>query len=290
MGVSQSIALRNETSSAVSIAELSILPGAAFVLDDPPPTPLSIALGGELRVDIRFLPDADAAATSMYAAVLSAAAEGGELSAQAELYGLAMNAGNTEASLAQVVQTLGHDLDVGGTTTTLGTGAAAIGEEVLVNRFVKAASGPVSLQPVARYSPFEAAPFGYYTGPNPAVTLHPLGIMAEGPADNVANRTLFPPLDPGSMTAFDPGAEPFGIYAESAANVASLGPDGRFYQENGLNGDQSGVLPIHRVRVYPLKDRAGQAVPNSFLLATEEASNSDYQDYVFVLSNAAIAD
>jgi hypothetical protein len=143
---------------------------------------------------------------------------------------------------------------------------------------------------VARYSPFEAAPFGYYTGPNPAVVLHPLGTLSEGPADNVANRTLFPPLDPGSMTEFDPGTESFGIYAESAANVPSLGPDGRFYQEAGLNGDQSGVLPIHRVRVYPLKNRAGEVINNRFLLATEEANNSDYQDYVFLLSNAAVAD
>jgi hypothetical protein len=109
--------------------------------------------------------------------------------------------------------------------------------------------------------------------------------MSKGPGDNVANRTLFPPLDAGAITAFDPGAAPFGLYAESASNTASLGADGRFYQEDALNDDQTGVLPIHRFRAYPLKNRAAQPVADAYLVVCEEASNSDYQDYVFVISN-----
>jgi len=107
--------------------------------------------------------------------------------------------------------------------------------------------------------------------------------------DNVANRTLFPPVDAGAMLTFDPGTESFGVFAESLMNAASLGSDGRFYQEDALNNDQGGVLPEHRVRAYPLKNRTGQAVANSYLLVCEEASNSDYQDYVFVISNVSPA-
>jgi hypothetical protein len=115
-------------------------------------------------------------------------------------------------------------------------------------------------------------------------------VMSEGPMDNVANRTLFPPLDAGAKETFDPGSTPFGIFAESQANVASLGTDGRFYQEDTLNDDQGNVQPVHRLRVYPLKDRAGKPIANAFLVGCEEASNSDYQDYVFVISGVKVAD
>jgi hypothetical protein len=207
----------------------------------------------------------------------------------AGLYGLAMSAANAEATLAQVLSTLGIPVNVGSTTLTLGTGANLVGEEIRVNRFVKAnAAAPVRLEPVARYSPFEAANYGYYTGAAPDVTLHQLGTMSRGPQDNVANRTLFPPLDAGALLEFDPGAQAFGLFAESMANVASLGSDGRFYQEDALNDDQGNVQPVHRVRVFPVRNRSGELVADTFLLACEEASNSDFQDYVFSISNVTL--
>ena len=79
-------------------------------------------------------------------------------------------------------------------------------------RFVKAGTAPVVLRVVARYSPFEAAPFGYYTGTAPTVTRTELGVMSKGPADNVTNRTLLPPVDAGAKDNFDPGSETFGIW------------------------------------------------------------------------------
>lgn len=39
------------------------------------------------------------------------------------------------------------------------------------------------------------------------------------------------------------------------------------------------------MRTYPLKDRAGAAIPNGYLVCFEEAANGDYQDYVFTLYN-----
>ncbi len=45
------------------------------------------------------------------------------------------------------------------------------------------------------------------------------------------------------------------------------------------------TTPVHRYRVWPLKDRAGNAVPNSYLIALEEATNDDYQDMIFTIGN-----
>lgn len=259
--------------------------GTGFKLEMPPSLPVDIAVGQDLPVNVRFAPTTGGTAT--FEAKLTATSAAG--SPSAALFGLAMNAQNSEASFAQIVQTLGYKVNVGGSSTTLGTGQGLIGDEVAAPRFVKAGAAPVGLRVVARYSPFEAAPYGYCTGTAPNVTRTQLGVMSKGAADNIANRTLFPPLDAGALGTFDPGSETFGLFAESESNVAYLGADGRFFQEMSLNNDQGSVLPVHRFRVYPLKDRAGVAIPNSYLIGCEEASNSDYQDYVFVISGVNIA-
>jgi len=282
-GVLLPMKLRNGTTSSTSITALGLM-GDAFKLEPPLTFPRELAAGQELELLIRFAPSTSATAT--FEAKLSATSVAGM--ATANLFGLAMNAQNNEATFAQVVQTLGYKVNVGSTTLTLGTGSALVGEEVAAPRFIKAGNAPVGFQVVARYSPYEAAPYGFYTGNGPNVTRTQLGVMSKGPADNVTNRTLAPALDAGAKSSFDPGSEPFGIFAESASNTASIGADARFYQEDSLNSDQGNVQPVHRMRVYPLKDRSGTAVPNSYLVGCEEASNSDFQDYVFVISGVSI--
>jgi YVTN family beta-propeller protein len=291
-GVTETIGLRNASGSLVTVSDLTISGADAgnFLLLEAPALPTTIAAGALLELTVRFQPPANAP-TSNFSAVVSAAVSGEsttDLTASLGLFGLAMSASNAEATLAQVLRTLGIAVDVGSTTLTLGTGSNLVGEELAVRRFVKAdAAAPVRLEPVARYSPFEAANYGYYTGGAAAPTLNRLGTMSRGPADNVANRTLYPPLDPDAMLSFDPGSDAFGVFAESQANVASLGGDGRFYQEDALNDDQANVQPVHRIRVFPMKNRGGEIVASSFLLVCEEAQNSDYQDYVFAISNVA---
>jgi hypothetical protein len=293
-GVTKVLALRNTFASPVVLSTLAVSgrDAASFILEGAPPLPVTVATGDSLSVTVRFRPPVNSGTNTFLATVSAAKSDDDETSASitAGLYGLAMSPSNAEATLSQVVTTLGFDVDVGSTSIALGTDSAPVGEEVLARRFIKAeAATPVRLEPMARYSPMEAADYGYYTGLGQAVTLHALGTMARGPADNVTNRTLFPPLDAGATLTFDPGAEPFGIFAESQANVASLGSDGRFFQEDALNDDQGNVQPVHRVRAFPLKNRSGESVANSFLLVCEEASNSDFQDYVFVISNVSIA-
>jgi hypothetical protein len=57
------------------------------------------------------------------------------------------------------------------------------------------------------------------------------------------------------------------------------------YSEDALNSPAN----VHRVRSYPLKGTNGTVVPQTYLLAVEEAANGDYQDYVFVLGNVSVA-
>jgi hypothetical protein len=109
------------------------------------------------------------------------------------------------------------------------------------------------------------------------------------------SEMLLPPLAAGSNdTTFDPGTPTaFGIWAftnqRSVGGVSSAGApapnpgNGDYvYSEDALNLD---AIHSHRSRVYPLRDRAGVLVPHGYLLGWEEATNGDYQDFVFVLKN-----
>jgi hypothetical protein len=115
------------------------------------------------------------------------------------------------------------------------------------------------------------------------------------------SEMILPKLKVGSSgTTFEPGSTPFGIWTftnqRTTGNPSSAGvpapnvANGDYnYSEDTLNIIGTSSPPIHRLRVYPLKDRAGVLVPNSYLLGWEEASNGDYQDFVFVLKNAKAA-
>lgn len=98
-----------------------------------------------------------------------------------------------------------------------------------------------------------------------------MGTIATG-----QEQTLNPALTSGTQASFDPGDAAFGLFA----GRTSYAPQTTHTQDNLNTGQVK-----HAVRTYPLKDRAGQPVPNSYLVAMEPAVNGDYQDYVFVISN-----
>uniref|UniRef100_UPI0023ED937A PKD domain-containing protein n=1 Tax=Eudoraea chungangensis TaxID=1481905 RepID=UPI0023ED937A len=182
--------------------------------------------------------------------------------------------GNQEPPLQDVVDALGIGIDVGWTSLSNGTNPAPVGDELEDERWVKAGNEPVTLVSVGRYSPAETLPFGWYTNIDGSITTNEVGVQADG-IDNA--QTLFPILESGD-TSFDPQGAVFGIYTES--NFFN-----RFnYTEDGLNAIQtSGVT--HRTRIYPNRDRDGNPIENSYLIAFEDAANGDYQDYLFILSN-----
>ncbi len=181
--------------------------------------------------------------------------------------------GGNEPPLQDVVNTLGIGINVGWTTLTSNMNPTPAGEEVLVPLFEAAGPGNVGILPVARYSPAETLPFGWYTNIGGQVSLNEVGIQSGGIQQA---QTLYPTLASGT-TKFDPQGAFFGIYVESNTF-------GRVnYSEDDLNLQQGN--PLHRVRVYPVRDRTAKLVANSFLVTFEDATNGDYQDYMYVLTN-----
>jgi hypothetical protein len=182
------------------------------------------------------------------------------------LYGLATRGeeGVREPALADVLTTLGYAVQVGTPDLILGTGSDLLGAEVRAPLFAPIGS-EVTLTAVARYSPDEDLPYGWYL-PADAPVLNPVATILKGQF-----QTLRPVVQ--GVTTFSTGAKPFGIYIHSN----SFGRD-TFTQETFNVGQTK-----HAVRVYPLRDRQGDLVPYAYLLAFEDATNGDYQDYVFTL-------
>jgi hypothetical protein len=267
--VTRLLVVRNIGAASLQIAAPSIVgpTPAVFVFDGTAPGPINLAPGAQTTLRLVFTPSSTATLGTHSAALRLTSNDPDSPTLNVGLWGLATRAseGTNEPPLKQVVDTLGYPIDVGGTALALGTGPDPIGDEVRAPRFRKAGPGPVTMKPVARYSPDEPLPYGLYT--TLTARTH-LGTIAQGQF-----QTLLPLTQAGAIFATDPGEGSFGVYTTSATHST--------FTEDGLN---TGTVK-HAVRSYPLKDRAGVSLPNTYLVGFEEAANGDYQDYVFVLGN-----
>lgn len=262
----QTLTLRNTGDAPLTIYTLALGgPDAGAFTLTAPGLPLTLGPGGSAESTVSFAPGGPG---TFRASLEVASSDPVNASTAVALYGLgsAGEGGENEPTLAQVVDTLGYSVDVGG-GSLLGVGAEAVGSEVPVTLFERAGDGPVTLTVVARYGPEETLPYGFFTLEGAEPVRREVGRVAAGDA-----QELLPPVAAGA-DSFDPGGNAFGLYAEAGG--------GRQYSVDGLNRGEV----AHALRVFPLADRAGQAVADSYLVALEEAANGDYQDAVFVLQN-----
>lgn len=267
----------------------TLMPGADL--------PLTVALL-TASANMPAAPPQDSGST-LLTATLTATTNAGAV--RADVYGLALTTAIWEPTLGQILTTLGYKLNVGaaqsnanpnrGRTAQQLPGVEPGTDEVAAPLFVRAGTGNVTLTPVARFSPKGVLPFGWY--PSGQSTMrNVVGTMADIPDAQTSNkaRLVGPPLVGGNATSFDPGTGPFGIwvYTDEATQKYDTGnaANGDYdYSQDSLNSPTN----AHRFKAYPLKDSTGTPIANNYLLAVEEATNGDYQDYVFVLGNVGIA-
>jgi hypothetical protein len=278
----QTVTVLNSGTADLNVHTLSItgVDAADFVLLNAPAVPFTIGSSDTVVLTIRFAP------RSMEIGVQSASLSIGsndsdEGQVHLGLYGLSASGleGGKEPSLHRVVTTLGYSINVGGTGLLLPTTPSPIGDEVLMPLMQKASPGLVTILPVARYSPHMPIPYGYYLPNTGNPIRQQVGVVSAnvpyGQQYPPNHQTLNPRVDVGTAMTFDPGSETFGIYV--------YGLDARYtYTEDSLNATNP---LLHGARIYPVKNRVGTPVPNTYLIAFEDASNGDYQDYVFLISN-----
>ena len=232
--------------------------------------PGSIASGQSASINVTFTPGNNGGALST--TLILSSNDSDEGSVEVKLYGLSADGyfGQKEPTLQDALTTLGYDVDTGWDGLTFSPNTFPVGDEITESRFQKAGAGNVTLTPLARYSPDEVLPFGYYTESS---NLQEVAAIGADSNPSTYAQTLFPGIIRGG-DSFDPGSATFGIYVDSQVfNRVS-------YTEDSLN---TGVP--HATRIYPAKDRSGQLLANSYIIGFEDATNGDYQDYVFLLSN-----
>lgn len=183
--------------------------------------------------------------------------------------------GKNEPPLADVVKSLGYDIDLGWSTLANHLRPELQGSEIAQSLFKKAGAKSVEMIPVARYSPAFSLPFGYYTGTSENPDLHEIGVLSNT-KDYPEHQTLFPSLESGSFS-FDPNQATFGFFTTSPSHVA--------YSEDSWNQRLFPKHATHACRIYQAKDLSGNILVNQYLVCFEEAKNGDYQDYVFLVKN-----
>lgn len=195
-----------------------------------------------------------------------------------DLYGLSAIGleGSREPGLYLITDTVGLSIDLGWRSHNTHTRPELIGSEIALQRFKKANPGQITLTPIARYSPDFLLPFGYYRVKDGNAALTPVGTLALKTATSFQQNCLYPRLASGD-TRFDPGAEPFGVFTSSPSHVA--------YSEDSVNEKLEPEHIARAARVYPAMDRSGDPIVNTYLICFEEATNGDYQDYVFLIDN-----
>jgi hypothetical protein len=300
----QTLQMHNSGTSAVQVTAMAFSGRnpTVFHVTSPAQFPATIPPGGDLPVTLQMdtgatLPAAPAnkdSGVTFPMADLTATSSSGSVALP--VFGLAAMQANYEATLGQILTALGYPMNVGkaqndwnwnnpNPPTTLG-GVEPGTDEVAAPLFVKAGAGNVTLVPVARFSPEGEMPFGWYPPGMPTMR-HQVAAMPRitDPQTSDKARMIYPPLVAPGTTSFDPGATPFGLWAFTGQAAAGTVHGDYNYSQDALNLPAPGV---HRVKVFTFKDASGP-VPNTYLLGFEEASNGDYQDYVFVLSNVRVA-
>lgn len=182
---------------------------------------------------------------------------------------------NAEPSLQRVLDTLQIPVSVGDANpaTSLLDGPAA-SEEVAMPFLKKAGPGPVRLTLLAAFS-WDWSPvaeFGWYRAKGPRAP-QPL---FTAPAGNA--QTLTPHVT--GTTRFDPGSRTFALYSNWPIET-----HGTVFSDDAANTWDTTDDNQHKMRFYPFKKSYGRVVPNTYVVAMEEAFNSDFQDAVLVIEN-----
>jgi len=162
----------------------------------------------------------------------------------------------------------------------------ASSQEVVMQRLVKANSGPVTIVPLASFANTNqpVSRIGYYVPGEPSNMTE---LFYVNQSDS---QTMAPPTQ--GSTSFDPGSSAFGLYAvfPNVAGVQHIA-----YSEDALNTWDATVS--RKVRFFPLENPNGSVVPNAYVFSTEDNNKFfppniqpyDSNDFVGIIYNVKAA-
>lgn len=256
-----------------------------FSLLDAPSLPAIVQPGDTLEINVQFNPGSSVGLSIKTAELRISTNDEDNALLRVRLRGLPTTGagGLNEPSLQRVFDLYELPLNVGDSDpdgTLLDTPPNTPNDEIDVQRWVKAGSGPVIVQPIAAFavSHNPSVRVGFYT-PGTVTEKDELFLVSGADAQSVD------PLPQGS-TRFDPGDRPFALYATFPGFSNSDGTNREVYSEDSLNLWETISANRNKVRVYPLVGSDGTTISDSYVLAFEEFTRDyDNQDVVLVIRN-----
>ena len=278
----KTVTVRNEGTAPLSVSSLAIsgTDASQFRLVSPPALPASVPAGGSLQLQVVFDPTS---AGPKRATLTVGGNDPANPTRSVSLRGLGTLGlgGTSEPSLQWILDT--YDIPVAAGDPDPATSSLPsdprIGEEVDLQRMVKASAGNVTIEPLATFGPQSS------TGEVTSLNWYPAAGGTRTKLFGVANpdyQSLDPPVAGG--LSFDPGTAAFGM-----STIWPFFANREVFTEDVRN-TFTGALP-HQVRAYPLKAGDGSTVADSYVIAFEEnTSGYDFQDLVFVVRNVRPAE
>ena len=285
-GINRVVTVKNEAdTNALFINSISLTGAHAdhFIMGSLPAFPVTIPPKDSLSVTVAFNPTSSGLKT---ASLIISSNDVIHPSLHVQLRGLGTTgtSGSGEPSLQAILNLYSIPVSAGddnAATTVIHSNssmqkAALLGEEVSMQKFVKADTGFVTIEPLAVFGPTAGNPvlgMGWYTSGN-SNSRNELFTVSNSPLSN--GQTVR--VNSTGAYSFNPGNIPFGFYTRWPAYG-----NRHIYSEDELN-TFAGSIP-HHVRVYPYKNESG-IVPFTYVVAVEDnISGFDYQDLVFIVKN-----
>jgi hypothetical protein len=267
--------IRNVGTQPLQISALTLAGpwqlGAAIAL------PATVAAGGKLDVPLTFV----AVSGSVQSGTLTISSDDSDESVKVvELSGFWQPApeGANEPTVQQQVQVFGYKTVITKSGQTLvNTGhVEAVGDEALSPYWVRAdASKPVTVRQLAAFhGGGRASIFWFDKGNSTAQTL----VMTH---NGFYKQAFNPPLAGATVDgrSFAP-AGAFGLVVSGEFSDPAL-------NDHSVDLSKGCLEPCgHHVRFFPVKDRAGQLVPDTWLLIMDiDSINYDFNDNVYIIRN-----
>lgn len=284
-GVNRVITIKNTGANVLTVNNISLAGADAsqFILSNLPVYPKRLASGGSATFNVAFNPSTIGLKT---ANIVISSDDVVKPSASVTLRGQGTPGlgGSNEPSLQAILNLREIPVNVGdddASTALINSNStlqksALLGEEVSIQRFQKAGTGSVTVEPLAVFGPTDSAivtSLGWYKSGDLTSTKQ-LFSVSNNPVTN--GQTVNPTIT-GTLS-FDPLNEVFGFYSKWPFFKNRV-----LYSEDNLN-TFTGSLP-HHVRVYPYKNN-GSVVANAYIVAFEETTSGiDFQDIVFIVRN-----
>ncbi len=297
----RAVTVRNSGGADLQVTGVSVT--GAFALAAGQPTSFTVAPGESAPVAVRYTPPTSLTATTAHTGTLGISSNDADTpEVQVTLKGLdaAFYEDRGEPTLRGIANAIGYyGLDVINSVKPQRWPIEGTTEVMSPYWRRVDAGAPVGLIPLARYAartPGTTGSAGWYakgTDPNVGSSRRPLyafpgcGCTDPTVGSGGENQKLLPATTTG-VTTFEPTGL-FGLFADQGRSFS----DGGYHRYT----DELGTVvrsQTHNFRFYPARDANAATIPNTWLVGVdigtdtrpEGQKNYDYQDYVFLLTNA----